>query len=86
MATNDEGGLGALGAYKAAGKSADCVVDFGGNDEVLADVKSGQIYGVGALQFQADMLQTLASVGRMLKHPTALGKQLEVPLKIITSG
>ena len=35
-AANDEGALGALGAFKAAGKELPCLVEFGGNEEVLA--------------------------------------------------
>ena len=42
-ATNDEGTLGAIGAFKAAGKDLPCVVGFGGNDEVLGLVKDGTI-------------------------------------------
>jgi len=85
MATNDEGGLGALGAFKAAGKSAPCITDGGGNDEVVAAVKSGDMYGAAVLQFQKDMMQTLESFGTMLKDPTAPGKQLEVPVETMVT-
>ena len=58
MAANDEGALGALGAFDAAGKKLPCLAEFGGNDEVLADVKEGKIYASVALQFAADMTQS----------------------------
>lgn len=80
MTTNDEGGLGALGAFKAAGLEIPCLVDAGGNEEVLAAVQSGEMYGAAALDFQADMMQTFEAVAAMLMDPTALGKQLEVPV------
>lgn len=82
MTTNDEAGLGALGAFEAAGKKATCLVDGGGNDEVLAAVKSGKMYGAVALNFQADMMQTFDAIKSMLKDPNAPGKQLAVPLGI----
>ena len=82
MSTNDEGGLGALGAFKAAGKAIPCLVDGGGNDEVLAAVKSGEMYGAAALEFGKDLAQTLESLTTMLKDPSAVGKQLEVPIAV----
>jgi ribose transport system substrate-binding protein len=83
MGSNDEGSLGSLGAFKAAGKKLACDVAGGGNDEVLADVKSGELYGVAALQFGDDLAQTLQELTAMLKDPKAVGHQLSVPLKAI---
>ena len=80
MTTNDEGGLGALGAFEAAGLTLPCLVDAGGNDEVLAAVESGEMYGAAALDFQGDMMQTFDAVAAMLEDPSALGTQLEVPV------
>ena len=80
MTTNDEGGLGALGAFKAAGLEIPCLVDAGGNDEVLEAVSSGEMYGAAALEFEADMMQTFAAVASMLEDPSAPGEQLEVPV------
>ena len=39
MSSTDEGALGAMGAFDSAGKKLLCNTDFGGNDEVLGDVK-----------------------------------------------
>ena len=80
MTTNDEGGLGALGAYKAAGSEIPCLVDAGGNEEVLAAVASGEMYGAVAFDFQGDMMQNFASIASMLEDPTAPGQQLEIPV------
>ena len=83
MANNDEGALGALGAFKAAGKPLPCLSEGGGNEEALAAVKSGEIYASAALQFEADLMQTFDAFAAMLKDPDALGKQTSVPLKVI---
>ena len=55
---NDEGALGAIGAFKAAGKELPCITEAGGNEEALAAAKAGEIYAVVALQFAADMAQS----------------------------
>jgi ABC-type sugar transport system substrate-binding protein len=85
MASNDEGSLGALGAYDAAGKAVPCVTDFGGNDEVLGDVKAGKMYASVALQFQADMTQSFDTLVKMQANPKANGDVLVVPQQIVTA-
>jgi ribose transport system substrate-binding protein len=80
---NDEGALGAIGAFKAAGKELPCVTETGGNDEALAAVKSGDIYAVIALQFADDMTQNVNTLTKMLKDPTAEGEQLVTPQKVV---
>lgn len=82
---NDEGALGALSAFSGAGKSLPCVTENGGNEEVLAAVKSGKIYASAALQFEEDLMQTFAELGRLLKNPTAVGKLMSVPVKVAKS-
>ncbi|WNM25630.1 sugar ABC transporter substrate-binding protein [Demequina capsici] len=84
-AANDEGALGAIGAFKAAGKDLPCVTDFGGNDEVLGLVADGTMYATVALQFQDDMVQSFDTLVAMQADPTALGPVLTVPLKATTS-
>ena len=86
MAANDEGSLAALGAFAAAGKTLTCVTDFGGNDEVLGDVKSGKIYASVALQFQADMTQSFDTLVKMQADPKANGDVLIVPQKVVTAN
>jgi ABC-type sugar transport system substrate-binding protein len=82
MTPNDEGGLGALGAYDAAGKTLTCLVDGGGNDEVLKAVDDGKMYASAALNFKGDVMQTFDAIADMLKDPKAQGKQLTVPLDL----
>lgn len=87
MSSGDEGPLAALSAFASAGKTLTCdVAGTAGNDETLADVKSGKIYGVNALQFQADMAQSFDTLVKMTQDPTAKGLVLTVPQKIITQA
>lgn len=82
VTAHDEGGLGALGAFEAAGKTVPCLVDAGGNDEVLKAVDDGKMYASVALNFKADLMQTFDSIAAMLKDPAAPGKQTAVPLDV----
>jgi ABC-type sugar transport system substrate-binding protein len=80
---NDEGALGAIGAFKAAGKDLPCITEGGGNDETLAAVEAGEIYAVVALQFADDMAQSFDALTSMMDDPTATGVQLTVPQKVV---
>ena len=80
---NDEGALGAIGAFKAAGKDVPCITEGGGNEESLAAVKSGDIYAVVALQFAADMAQSFDALTTMIDDPEATGVQLTVPQEVV---
>jgi ribose transport system substrate-binding protein len=83
LANNDEGALGAVGGFAAAGKELTCITEAGGNDEVLAAVKAGTIYASVALQFQDAMVQDVDHITTMLGDPTADGVQISVPQKVI---
>ncbi|MGZ8744619.1 MAG: sugar ABC transporter substrate-binding protein [Nocardioides sp.] len=83
LGNNDEGALGAIGAFKAAGKDLTCLTEAGGNDEVLAAVKSGAVYASVALQFEADMAQSFDALIAMIDDPSIEGKQMTVPQKVI---
>jgi ribose transport system substrate-binding protein len=86
LGNNDEGALGAIGAFAAAGKKLPCVTESGGNDEVLQAVKDGKIYAVVALQFQADMAQSFDTLVKMINDPSVTGVQLTVPQKVVKAG
>jgi ABC-type sugar transport system substrate-binding protein len=83
FAQNDEGALGTIGAFKAAGKDIPCITETGGNDEALAAVDSGDIYAVVALQFADDMTQNVDKLTAMLEDPKAKGEQLVTPQKVV---
>ncbi|SDT35461.1 sugar ABC transporter substrate-binding protein [Actinoplanes derwentensis] len=86
IGNNDEGALGAVGAFAAAGKQLPCITETGGNDEVLQAVKAGKIYASVALQFEADMVQSFDTLTAMMADPAAEGQQLATPQKVITAG
>ena len=83
MAVNDEGALGALGAFAASGKKVTCLTEAGGNDEVLGLVKEGKIFAAVALQFDADMAQSFDTLVKLQANPKAYGQVLVVPHKVI---
>jgi ABC-type sugar transport system substrate-binding protein len=86
LGNNDEGALGALGAFKAAGKELPCLTEGGGNEETLGLVESGEIYAIVALQFQDDMTQSFDTLATMVEDPTAVGQQLVVPQKVVKAS
>jgi ABC-type sugar transport system substrate-binding protein len=87
MGTNDEGTLGATGAFAAAGKTLPCVTGFGGGDpSLLSALKAGTVYAVVQLQFTADLVQSFNTLQAMQSDPKQVGKQLHVPQKILTAG
>jgi ribose transport system substrate-binding protein len=83
---NDEGSLGALGAFAAAGKELPCVTENGGNDEVLQAVQDGEIYASAALQFADDMTQSFDELATLMADPTQEGQQIAVPMKVVKAG
>jgi ribose transport system substrate-binding protein len=83
LGNNDEGALGAIGAFKAAGKELTCLTEAGGNDEVLAAVEAGDVYASVALQFEADMAQSFDALVAMIDDPSMEGEQMTVPQKVI---
>jgi len=83
---NDEGALGAIGAFKAAGKETPCITEAGGNEESLAAVQSGDIYAVVALQFAADMAQSFDALTAMIDDPDKTGVQLVVPQEVVKAS
>lgn len=82
---SDEAALGGAAALKAAGYNASstCVVGAGGGDQALAAVKSGTLYGDAALDFGADLSQTIDKLIAMAKKPSALGTQMTTPVNIV---
>jgi ribose transport system substrate-binding protein len=83
---NDEGALGAIGAFKSAGKDLPCITETGGNEEVLAAVEAGEIYASIALQFADDMVQSFNALTTMIDDPEATGVQLTVPQQVVKAS
>ncbi|GAA4113133.1 hypothetical protein GCM10022215_10090 [Nocardioides fonticola] len=86
LGNNDEGALGALGAFAAAGKDLPCITEAGGNEETLKAAQEGRIYAVVALQFKDDMAQVLDTLFSMIADPSAPGVQLTIPQQVVKAG
>lgn len=87
MSSGDEGPLAALSAFAAAGKKLGCdVAGTAGNEETMAAVEAGTMYGVNTLGFQEDMAQSFDTLVKMSEDPTAKGLVLTVPQKVVKSG
>jgi ABC-type sugar transport system substrate-binding protein len=86
VGTDDESTLGAVAAFKQAGKdpAKSCIVGAGGNDEALKGVKDGVIYAEVAFDFQADLMQNLKHLHELAANPKAPGKTLVTPIKTVT--
>ena len=86
VGTDDEATLGALDAAKQAGldPSKICIAGAGGNDEAQAAVKSGELVGEVAFDFQADLGQNLAELHKLAADPTADGQQLTTPITVVS--
>jgi ABC-type sugar transport system substrate-binding protein len=83
----DEATLGALNAFKTAGKlsaSKTCIVGGGGSDEVVAAQAAGTVWAVAKLDFEGDLTQTVLTLKGMIANPDAMGKLLSVPVKIFS--
>lgn len=79
----------ALNAFKAAGKSKQlkCVTMWGGSNPVIdAALKKGAIYANAEVQFEADLMQTFDEIDRLLANPSATGRLLSVPVKVVRGG
>lgn len=82
----DEGSLGSVAAYKSTGKKLEdlCLIGAGGGDEAIAAVKAHKLYSLVALDFGADIAQTIVALKTMIANPTATGKLLTTPVKVYT--
>lgn len=79
---NDENALGAVFAFKSAGKELPCVVSGGGSAEVLDAVKSGDIYAAAGFDFAGDAHQNFSTLLAMMEDPATPGPILEIPIKV----
>ena len=86
IATDDESSLGALDAFKAAGKNPSelCLVGAGGNEEAVAAVDSGELYAEVAFDFVGDLGQNLEELHTLAADPSAPGQQLTIPIQVFT--
>lgn len=82
IAGTDETSLGAVNAYKAAGKQVDCIVGGGGNDDALAAQESGEIDAVVAWDYSASVDNIGGDLLQLMEDPTAEGGVYELPFTV----
>jgi len=85
IGVSDESTMGPVTAFTQTDKnlSKSCLVGAGGSDEALAAVKSGKLYADVAIQFGADMKQSVDELVRFGADPKATGQQLLTPFKTV---
>jgi len=85
MAGDAESTMAALNVFTAAGKSGQdiCIVGNGGTDDQIAAVDAGDLYGVIAFDFEADLMQNVDELHALAQDPTAEGQVLTIPIKRI---
>jgi ABC-type sugar transport system substrate-binding protein len=83
LAANDEGVLGGLKSFAAAGKTLRCSVNIGGDGEVLRLVKEGLVSATVALQYDQDVKQAVAALSKLQSDPTVKGPVLTVPVSVV---
>jgi ribose transport system substrate-binding protein len=82
IATTDETALGALGAYRAAGKTPLCIVAGGGAPDTIAAQEGGDITAVVAWDYSSAVTELGADLLRLIDSPSSEGKVVETALTI----
>jgi ABC-type sugar transport system substrate-binding protein len=82
IATTDETALGAIGAYKAAGKTPLCVVAGGGAPDTLAAQKAGDVTAVVAWDYGTAVEKLGANLLELIAAPTTEGEIFQTALKV----
>jgi ABC-type sugar transport system substrate-binding protein len=85
LGTNDEAVLGAASAFQQAGKDPkkSCIIGGGGGDQAIAAIKSGTVYAGATFDFETDTRNNIGAIMAMVGDPTAVGKEMRVPIKIV---
>ena len=83
IAGTDEGALGAVAAFKGAGRTPDCVVSGGGGPDALAAQAAGEITSIVAWDFAAEAVTAGGDLVRLVADPTAEGGVFSTPIKVV---
>ena len=85
MAGDAESTMAGLNVFSAAGKDPQeiCIVGNGGTEDQIAAVEAGDLYGVIAFDFEADVVQNVDEMHRMALDPTQAGQLLTIPISVI---
>jgi ABC-type sugar transport system substrate-binding protein len=80
IGSTDETALGAVDAFKAAGKKAACVIDGGGSPDSVAAEKAGEISAIVSWNYAASVAKSGADLLRLLSDPTVDGGVYSTPI------
>ena len=83
IAASDETALGAIGSFRAAGRTPDCIVAGGGSPDVLQAQEDGDLTAVVAWDFTAAVERAGPELIRLMNDPTATGEIFETPITVI---
>ena len=85
MAGDAESTMAALNVFTAAGMNGQdiCIVGNGGTEDQIAAVEAGDVFGVVAFDFEADLVQNVDMLHAMAQDPTAPGQVLTIPISRI---
>lgn len=82
IAGTDETGLGAIAAFKAAGKTPDCLIVGGGGPDVLAAQEAGDVTAVVGWDYDTASKEAGEDLIRLLGDPTAVGGIFGTPIVV----
>lgn len=83
IAASDETALGAVGAFAAAGKTAQCIVAGGGSPDVLKAQKDGKLTAVVAWDYSAAVDRAGPELIKLIADPTASGQVFATPISVV---
>lgn len=83
IAASDETALGAVGAFKAAGRTPKCVIDGGGGPDAIASQKAGDITTIVTIDYDSSATTAADDLIRLIADPTQEGALNPTPIKVI---
>jgi ABC-type sugar transport system substrate-binding protein len=83
IAASDETALGAVGAFKAAGREAKCIIAGGGGPDALAAQEAGDITAVVSIDYGASVETAAEDLLRLLADPSLEGILNPTPIVVI---
>lgn len=83
IAASDETALGAVGAFKAAGKTPACVIAGGGGPDALAAQEAGDITAVVSIDYDSASHTAADDLIRLIGDPTQEGMLNPTPIVVV---
>lgn len=83
IAASDETALGAVNAFKAAGRTPKCVIDGGGGPDAIAAQKAGDITVVVSIDYASSATTAADDLIRLVGDPSQVGILNPTPIDVI---